>query len=365
MKIFILGDGNNPHIIKWVNGILQYDNFELLLCSLLDFEENAYVENSKLSFVKLGLSKSIVKRNVNSLNKIQYVFKMLKIIKTVKRFNPKLIHAHFASSYGLLASFIPKYKFIVSVWGSDIYDFPNKSFIHKYITKWILWRATEILSTSNIMANEIKKYTNKNIKVIPFGIDIDRFNSSEDGLNYNDEIVIGTIKTLEPLYRIDDLIKAFAILKANNENIKLIIVGDGFQKEELQLLASKLGIQDFVKFIGRIPYNEVHLWHKKIDIYVALSSSESFGVAILEACASIKPVVVSDADGFREVVIDGVTGFIVPRHAPQDAANAIGKLIKDDELRRRFGENGRKHVFDNYNFPDNLKQMIDVYNGYR
>ena len=100
-----------------------------------------------------------------------------------------------------------------------------------------------------------------------------------------------------------------------------------------------------------------------LDIYVALSTldSESFGVAIIEASACEKPVVVSNAGGLPEVVEDGVTGIIVPKHDEVSAANAIEKLLLDEELRIQMGQNGRKRVKELFDWNHNVAQMIDIY----
>ena len=100
----------------------------------------------------------------------------------------------------------------------------------------------------------------------------------------------------------------------------------------------------------------------KLDVYVALSrlDSESFGVAIIEAGAARRPVVVSDAGGLPEVTIEGTTGLVVPRENPQAAADAIEKLVLNPELRVSMGEAGRKHVAETYSWDACLEKMMEV-----
>jgi len=82
-------------------------------------------------------------------------------------------------------------------------------------------------------------------------------------------------------------------------------------------------------FTGKVPYNEVPKYQNMLTISVSVSDSESFGVAILEASACEKPVVVSNVGGLTEVVEDGVTGIIVPPRNPEKTAEAIEKLLLD------------------------------------
>ena len=118
-----------------------------------------------------------------------------------------ILHAHYASSYGLLGALANFHPFILSIWGADIFSFPKKSFLHRYIFNFNLRVADKILSTSQIMAKEIKKYTNKEIIVTPFGIDINTFKPGNkvDKIKGEFDFIIGTIKGLEEIYGIEYL----------------------------------------------------------------------------------------------------------------------------------------------------------------
>src|SRR5699024_6616234 len=144
-------------------------------------------------------------------------------------------------------------------------------------------------------------------------------------------------------YGIDTLIRAFALAVEEVEfgqNIKLEITGDGADLEKLQDLVSQLGIEMQVLFHGRVEHEKVPDMLNRLDIYVALSRAESFGVAILEASSCGLPVIVSDADGPAEVTAQNETGYIVPKDDPVAACHALIKLINDPERRVSMGEAG-------------------------
>ncbi len=105
-----------------------------------------------------------------------------------------------------------------------------------------------------------------------------------------------------------------------------------------------MGIQEATDFIGVVPHASVPDELRKLDVYVALSRSESFGVAVIEASACGLPVVVSNVGGLPEVVEQGVTGFIVPSEDPAAAADALEQLLASKELRERMGSAGRDRV---------------------
>jgi glycosyltransferase involved in cell wall biosynthesis len=145
--------------------------------------------------------------------------------------------------------------------------------------------------------------------------------------------------------------------------LRLLIIGDGPQRQDLESLVARLGIGAQVRFVGAVAHEDVPSWLNKLDIYVAASrlDSESFGVAVIEASACALPVVVSDAGGLPEVVIDGVTGLIVPRDSPGILAQRLADLLINDEQRGFLGRNGRKHVVDKYGWDACVNTMIDCY----
>jgi len=264
-----------------------------------------------------------------------------------------------------LAALSGFHPLIISVWGSDVYDFPKVSILHQALLKYNLKKSDQVLSTSNVMARETSLYTNKPILVTPFGIDTSLFKPAPD-INFEQtDLVIGTIKTLEKKYGVAYLLQAFSILYHKYPDIRLmlLIVGSGSLDKELKVLAETLGISSVTEFTGAVPYAEVVKYHNRLDIYVAVSidPSESFGVAILEASACGKPVVVSNTGGLPEVVQAGTTGFVVPVKDIEATALALEKLVLDLKLRQTMGENGRTHVQANYEWNDCVRKMINVY----
>jgi glycosyltransferase involved in cell wall biosynthesis len=211
------------------------------------------------------------------------------------------------------------------------------------------------------MATEVKKYTNKKIEITPFGVDIDLFKKKLKP--QNNTFIIGNVKTLSKNYGIDVLIESFKIVVEKNPGLKLKlqIIGEGSDKEKLKVLSKNLGIDEKVDFLGKIENSLLPDYYNNFDIAVSLSHSESFGVVAIEAMACECPVVVSNADGFTEVVENNKTGFIVPKNNAQAAATTIQKYIDNKELIGKFGKNGRKRVEKYYNWNDNVIKMIEIY----
>jgi len=360
MKILLLANPESSHTIKWAKSLAQ-NNIDIVIFGLGNFNVKDYDGISNIAVKTLNEK---VTKEEGSFSKLKYLKAIPIIKKIIKEFRPDIIHAHYASSYGILGALSGFNPFILSVWGSDVFSFPLKSPIHKMILKYNLKKADKILSTSYIMKEEIKLYTNKNIEVTPFGIDTQQFQPMEvESLFDKDDIVIGTVKSLEDKYGIEYLIKAFKIVsdKYSSLPLKLLIVGGGILEYNLKNLIKELNIENKSIFTGKVIFNDTPKYHNMLSLFIAVSNSESFGVSIIEASSCGKPVIVSDVGGLPEVVEDNVTGFIVPPRDPNKTAEAIEKFLLNKNLQEEMGRNGRKMVKRFYNWNDNVNQMIEIY----
>lgn len=366
MKVMILGDAGSSHTIRWTNALAER-NLEVFIVSLFGYKPDEYDERIKI--VSIFETTRLRETKSGSLRKLPYLKVIFKIRKLVAEYQPDILHAHYATSYGLLGALAGFHPYIISAWGIDITDFPQKSLLHKKILSYALNKADKVLLTSYYMKGWLKKLTDQKPDIISFGIDTRQFSPrSVDSLFKDDDIVVGTVKAMRDIYGVDYLIKAFKIVKDKYPELplKLLLVGGGDLVEELKKLTEELKIADSVVFTGYISPKEVDKYHNMIDIFVAISVSdaETFGVAILEASSCGKPVIVSDAGGLPEVVDDGVTGFVVPRRDSVKTAEAIERLVNDTALRKQMGDNGRERVCTIYDWNDSVKTLIDVYHSF-
>ncbi len=360
IKIFLLADINSIHTIRWAKALANR-KIEIFLLGLgqLNHQEFEGVEHLTVQSLQ-----QLVNYKHQALSKVQYLKALPLIKKSIRAFKPDILHAHYATSYGLLGALSGFRPFILSVWGSDVYEFPKTSFLHKQLFRYNLSKADKILSTSEAMAKETALYTNKAIEVTPFGIDTNVLKVQKGkSLFKPDDIVIGTVKSLEPVYGIDRLIDAFYKLVQKHPKLplKLMIVGSGSLEDMLKQQVKGLGIQDQTTFISHVPYSEIVDYYNMLNVFVALSRSESFGVSVIEAGACELPVVVSDVGGLPEVVEDQVTGFVVDAEDNQKVESAIEKLVLNQDLRKQMGNNARQSVLKRYNWQDNVSQMIEIY----
>ncbi|WP_294143627.1 glycosyltransferase [uncultured Clostridium sp.] len=355
MKILFLAPANSIHTVRWVNALSEKGN-QVLLVSLPNHSEtqNRLHKEVQIEYLPVRGTKG-------------YYLNAGILKKSARNFQPDIINAHYASGYGTLARIAHLPNVILSVWGSDVYDFPYNNRINHYIIKKNLNYAVHLASTSYAMAEQVKRLVgDKDIIITPFGVDTERFMRFEK--DDEDYFTAGIIKTLSYKYGIDTVIKAFALFAKKvetTEKVRLLIYGEGEQKAELLELCKQLKIDDKCFFKGYVKNSELPQILKNIDVacFGSRLDSESFGVSAVEAMSCEVPVIVTDVDGFKEVVEDKITGYIVKRDSPDEMAEALEQLYLNKELRFTMGENGRERVKKLYDWSDNVEIMIELYHS--
>lgn len=356
-SIIILSPANSIHTMQWAK-YLSEQGFDLQVISQHPISEDwpTHIPVSILPY------KGVFGYFLN-------VFALKKLLKKIK---PDILNVHYASGYGTTARLANVHPYVLSVWGSDVFEFPYRSFFHKKLLQKNLKSADVIASTSLSMAKQTQQFVDghKKIEITPFGVDLEKFNPSCFDKNTNAQtICIGTVKTLKHVYGIDILLKALSIVFSDIKNefpevsnqLNFRIVGGGTDMDELKKLAVELGIDHLTHFTGSVSHEDVPSELNRLDIYVALSRQESFGVAVVEAQAMGIPVIVSNVGGLPEVVQNGKTGFIVDSENPQQAANAIKKLILDTELRQAMSVEAKQFAHSNFSWQSCAENMSDVY----
>ncbi|HWQ88824.1 MAG TPA: glycosyltransferase [Desulfitobacteriaceae bacterium] len=351
-RLCLMANAASPHTEKWAAELARR-GWKVDIISFLPAE----IPRVKVHVVPYLMS-----------GRTEFVFLRLRwITKTVRNLQPDIVHVHYATSFGFLGAVAKVHPLIISAWGSDIFSFPRTSFLHRYLLEKILRKADVLCSTSRTMAAEMQKYVNpeSQIDVIPFGVDIELFSPPARQAEQNPgmPVIFGVAKYLQPVYGLDILIRAFALLEKRCPGRALLrIAGDGPEKKKLQNLAAQLGITQQVKWLGAIPNSEVADLYRSLDVVVVPSRQESFGVTAVEGSACGCPIIASNVGGLPEVVIDQKTGLLIPPENVQELCTAMEFMIIHPEKRLLMGQNGRELVIEHYDFQRNVTQMEEVYN---
>jgi glycosyltransferase involved in cell wall biosynthesis len=352
MKVMMLADAASAHTIRWV-GALARRGHQLELLSLRPPPPGAYEPlSAQVTVHWLGVEPGVAGSAEGHLRNAIYLRSLPRVRAVLRASRPDLVHVHYASSYGLLATLLNARPRVVSVWGQDVYSYPERSPLHRWLTRWVLASADVVLSTSETMRRQVLRLVNREVLVTPFGVDVDEFSPRERGA-HRDTCVVGTVKSLEPKYGIEYLVRAFALLTRNaaeRNDWRLVIVGGGSLRGALEALAAELGIASQVRFTGPCSVHEVAAWHRSFDVavYPSVDESESFGVAAVESQSCGVPTIVTRVGGLPEVVADGITGVVVPPRDPAALATALRDLLLDPLRREAMGDAARRRVLEKF-----------------
>ena len=260
MKVLMVSDCGSIHTERWALSLADA-GIDVVLFSITPGNPGIYAEKGiKLQVFDLFRYKK--KKNGSLKGAIFSFFEALsahcRAVRSLKRLiaaeKPDLLHAHYATSYGLVAALSGFHPLMVSVWGSDVYEFPRLSALNRMAVRFILGKADRVLSTSHAMAEEASRYCRKDIGITPFGVDTDLFRPAADSAGKDATVVFATVKTMSSRYGIDLLIKAYAQMRRKLHfgnplqavpDTLLRIAGDGPDLAMLRRLAEDEGVAPF------------------------------------------------------------------------------------------------------------------------
>lgn len=216
----------------------------------------------------------------------------------------------------------------------------------------------------NIMINDFHIPAN-HIKVIPYGMDIEKFTGNEYSPTLAGQIgkkLIVCPARLVPVKGHEVLIHALAQLKSKRTDWHCWLIGDGELRQQLEQQVQQLQLDDSITFLGN--RSDVPSLLKQADIFVLPSLQDNLPFSVMEAQVTGKPVIVTAAGGIPEMVEHGNTGLIVPAGDHTSLSNSLENLLANDELRKQLGKNARKYGLKQWSLQTMMKRILKEYNKF-
>lgn len=264
------------------------------------------------------------------------------IVRVIEKISPDIVHAQ-SLGIGVPALLSKKIlKFPYAVWGqgSDVY-LPD--WFTKLTSKTIIKNANSVIALTEDMKRAMQAIYNRDITIVPNGIDLKEYISELPVQNVEGaEKRILFVGRLHPVKGVQYLLQAMQMVHEEVPGAKLILVGDGEEREHLETLTDNLGIRECVEFAGRVPHERVQDYMNQAEVFVLPSLSEGFPVTILEAMACGLPIVATRVGGLPDIVEGGVNGYLVNVKNPNKIADKILFLLENDEVREEISANNRE-----------------------
>lgn len=295
-----------------------------------------------------------------------------KIVEVAESAKLDVMHMHYAVPHAT-AAFLAReiyqperyLPFVTTLHGTDITLVgAHKSFLP--VTKFSIEQSDAVTAISQFLANETSRTFGYNkVEIIPNFINAEHYyrrdnQSLRRELAPNNEHLLMHVSNFRPVKRITDCVRAFALLRARCEQcVRLVMCGDGPEREKAELLAAELGVAKDVIFAGSVPNIADYL--SVADVFLMTSETESFGLAALEAMACEVPVIATRVGGLPEVVREGETGYLVPLGDIQAMADRAGELFDNENFRIKMGQRARVIAVEQFTTERVIPQYIQMY----
>ena len=308
----------------------------------------------------------------------------LRAINKIKKWNLDVIHSHTEFGVGTFARIISQqfhiplvhtyhtmYEDYIYYITKGYFDKSSKKIL-EYLTKFYCDKtAKELIVPSKKTFDMFKeKYEfEKDIHIIPTGMDIDRFNKDkfkleeinslkkELGIN-KDDFVILFVGRLAKEKNISLLLNGQVDIIKKHKNVKLVLVGSGPDYEEYIKEANDLGISKNVIFTNAIPWEEVPMYYQLCDVFTTASNSETQGLTLIEAMASSKPVVCMEDESFKDILLDNVNGRYFKTE--EEYIKIMNYLITHRSVLNEMSVQARK-TSETHSIKSFAKQVLEVY----
>ena len=342
--------GGAEYQVKWLAEELARRGHEVYLFTPYEAEE--FIDVNKRGFPK---NISLRKQGANSFSDAFRMF--YRFTKAIKRIKPDVVHAHYAFSAGFLAVItkpIHKAPVVITSHGEDIQVVKEIGYgMRLKLHRRLLISLTLKLCDAHVIVSETMKrdaieagsredkiYVVHNMYMPPnMEINEELVKSTKEkyGVPHNRKILL-SVSRLHKKKGLEYLIKSMKNILPHEDNVCLVIVGEGEERARLEALVKQLNLEKFVTFTGFVDEKEKHALIKGCDVFCMPSIQEGLPIALFDPMYYSKPIVVTNVSGVFEVLGEEYE-YTVEKANSQLLSMAISKLLLNDNERQRIGDN--------------------------
>lgn len=285
-----------------------------------------------------------------------------RVIRATRRMRPDIVHTHLVHGdvYGALAAKVARSTIVSTKHNDD----PFRLGAYRHVERALGRLQARIICITHAL---------ERFNVERVGLSPDKLSTIQYGLDdvppawgppggpgiHHDARVLLAISRLEQQKGIDIAIKAMALIREQHPDAVLVVLGSGSLDDELAALASKLGVEETVRFGGRS--GDVASWLARAEVFVHPARWEGFGLVLLEAMLAGLPIIASSVSAIPEIVVDGETGLLVPPDDPGRLAHALSSCLTEPARASQYGSAGRLRARASFSVARMAEQTLSVY----
>ncbi|MHB8856612.1 MAG: glycosyltransferase [Bellilinea sp.] len=288
--------------------------------------------------------------------------------RVVKEHQPDVIHAGPVQSAGYIAAKSGFQPLVTMSWGSDLLLDADKNAWWQRVTRYTLKHTTVLAGDCLAVQQKAARFgfPEDHTILFPWGVDLQRFvpgqaKAFRAGLGWQDAFVVLSLRSWEPLYGVDVLVRGFACAAQQAPGIRLLLLSGGSQADAIRAILQQHQVLDRVHFAGQIGQEDLPRYYHAADLYVSASHSDGSSVSLMEALACGVPALVSDIPGNREWLANSPAGWLFPDGDDQAITDGVLRAYRHRIELQPVRTAARALAEKRANWPENFKRLLAAY----
>jgi len=296
------------------------------------------------------------------------------VLHAIRNESVDVINAHWVVPQGIVARLVQIFSpvpVVLTVHGGDIFAF--QGLMGRLLKRSALKRADACTANSAFTREQVLQLCPAaNVSIVPMGVDVAEFEPGQPNLSLRRKLGVASemilfVGRLVEKKGVHNLLAAMQRVLKKFPKATLVLVGDGTQRLELERMAERLEIAGAVRFLGKLPHEQLPEYYAAADLFVGPSvvdrsgDTEGLGVVFIEAASAGLAIVGTSVGGISDVLIHEVTGIAVEPDQPEALAAAIERLLCDESLRRRLGEAARQHALSQFSWGQVVARFSSIF----
>ena len=306
MKILYFTRGQSPHDLRFLRALASTNHQVAVLC----LEDSpAYTWPSGIP--ALRWPEDIRKKKASSPGRLAQAFKQI-----VKEYQPDIVHAGPVQRVAYIAALARVHPLLTMSWGSDLLLEVDQHITWPWITRYTLKKSDWFTADCQTVVDKARSlgYAGP-VSIFPWGVDLEHFHPGPMGeirkkLGWENNVVFLSNRTLEPLYGVDVIARAFVKALEKNGNLRLLLFGKGSEEPKVHEILKEAEAQGKVHIGGYASLDELPEIYRSTDVYLSASHSDGSSVSLMEALACGKPALISDIPSNREWIQPEGAGWL-------------------------------------------------------
>jgi glycosyltransferase involved in cell wall biosynthesis len=370
LRICLLSNAWSIHTRRWAT-FFRKRGHEVHIISKGGFH------GESIEGVKLHLIKKFTERPGIISEFLNYVYLYFQVRKIIRIINPDIINAHYVSIYGVLASAVGFHPCVATVWGSDVLQDIDRSFL----IRLSVLRSFSKVDRITVAVDGLQEHLTDNLGVdrkkvekIPWGVDLSVFHKgyegdvkevySDLGIDSDSHIILSS-RSAHRIYNIESIVKSIPLVLESRDDVVFIFL-QGFGESEYMLqiesLIQEIDVQDNVRLICReVSPHEMAILNNASDAFISIPKSDQFGLTILEGMACGSVPIVSRLSNYSQYLEDGKNAIFVSPEEPSEISDAVLMSISNLDMRERFINKNLSIVIEKENWEKNALKMEELF----